>query len=356
MTTTSSVEDRLRRTFRAVAEQPVAPFALGGDLPTGGRRSPTGRRTALVVAAAVVIVALGTVAIVYGPRSSPPGSRAPATSQQGGTVAAFVPTSPRVTTRLLAEDAKILTRRLTSLGDSADTAVVRGRSVVVLGGRRLPVPASTLAASGTVDFRPALCTSAPFTPPTAGGAVGRVPDACSSPEYSLGGAILLPEIPSDSTNSASTPADPTLAAVPTSTPAYDESHAGSPVLVPLLSGGGERYLLGRAVLAGTAVAAAVVSYHTPEWVVDVDFTGPGSTDWDVVARRFFHEILTIDFDGQVVSAPVIEPTQARFNSFDGRLEISGNFTRRSAEILATDLNSGPLVTPLTPMTRKTVSR
>jgi preprotein translocase subunit SecD len=76
----------------------------------------------------------------------------------------------------------------------------------------------------------------------------------------------------------------------------------------------------------------------------------------VVARRFFHEILTIDFDGQVVSAPVIEPTQARFNSFDGRLEISGNFTRRSAEILATDLNSGPLVTPLTPMTRKTVSR
>ena len=72
MTNTVPVEDRLRRALQAVADQPVPVVALDGERPRGHRRSPTRHRTGLVGAA--VVVAIGTVAVVYGPRSSTPGS------------------------------------------------------------------------------------------------------------------------------------------------------------------------------------------------------------------------------------------------------------------------------------------
>ncbi len=315
MTGTPSVEDRLRRAFRAVADQPVAVVGLGGEMSSGGRRSPARRRTGLVVAiSAAVVVAIGTLALVYGPRSSAPGSRPPQAVQGGGAVAVYVPNSPTATRRQLAEDATVLTTRLASLGDATDTAVVQGRSIAVVGGKRLPVPASTLASSGTVDFRPALCTSAPFTTtpapfttPTPGGSVAQVPTACSSPEYSLKAPNLEIAVGAGSSNIGSIPLDPTLAAVPTSTPAYDESHPGDPVLVPLVGGGGERYLLGPAEMNGSAVARAQAVYQSPEWVVDATFTGPGATAWDELAHKYFHEIIAFDLDGQAISVPITEP-------------------------------------------------
>ena len=136
MTTTPSVEDRLRRTFQAVAERPVVMAGVNGDPLSGGRRPPSGRRTGLLVAAVMVVVAaVASVALVYGPRSSTPRSHPPAASGPGRAVAAFVPTSPTATSRQLADDAKVLTRRLKSRGDRGAHAEVRGGSVVVFGGR-----------------------------------------------------------------------------------------------------------------------------------------------------------------------------------------------------------------------------
>jgi preprotein translocase subunit SecD len=348
MNTTPSVEDRLRRTFQAVAGQPVVMAGMNGDPLAGSRRSPSPRRTGLLVAAVVVLVAaLASVAFVYGPRSSAPGSHPPAAAGPGKAVAAFVPTSPTATSRQLADDAKVLTRRLRSRGDRGARAEVRGRSVVVVGGRRLGSSASSLVASGTVQFRPALCQSAPFTQPPSGVADGTVPAGCSSPQYSLEAPDLVVDSAIGTSNVASIPADPTLAAVPTSSPAYDESHPVDPVLVPLLGGGGERYLLGPAELNGSIVARASAQFQSPLWVVDVDLTSAGAVQWDELAQKYFHEMIGVDLDGQVISLPLTQPSQSSFTSFAGRVQISGSFTRQSAQALAAVLNSGPMATPLT---------
>jgi preprotein translocase subunit SecD len=58
------------------------------------------------------------------------------------------------------------------------------------------------------------------------------------------------------------------------------------------------------------------------------------------AEENFHKLLGIDFDGMVVSAPLIQPTQSSFSSFDGQGSISGNFTKPQAMALAKALHHG----------------
>jgi len=50
--------------------------------------------------------------------------------------------------------------------------------------------------------------------------------------------------------------------------------------------------------------------------------------------------------GFVQSAPLIQPTQASWTSFQGQIEISGNFTQATASALATVLEFGSLPVPL----------
>jgi preprotein translocase subunit SecD len=90
-------------------------------------------------------------------------------------------------------------------------------------------------------------------------------------------------------------------------------------------------------------------------VVNATLTGKGSTGWDNLSRKYFHEIIGIDLDGQVVSNPVTQPTNAAFQSFAGRVQISGNFTQTSADNLALDLNYGSLPVPLRKIDQTTVS-
>ncbi len=360
MTETNTIEQRLRRTFQAVADQPVAPWAAPGLAPRPGRRLPTSSRpTALLVAAVVVLVlGVGAVALVYGPRSAGPGTpTSPAATGTRDRFAATFATTRRASTRQIAEDARIVTRRLAYFGDGTDRAVVRGRSVVIGGSRRPSLPIAEVASSGTVLLRPVLCRSAPFTEPASAAVGGAVPNGCP-PEYSLQAGRLIVGTATGTSNVASIPFDPALAAVPTSTPAYDESHPDRSVLVPLVGGGGQRELLGPAGLSGAAVSAAttthIASRTSSQWIVDADLTANGSVRWDALARRNFHEIIAVDLDGGVVTAPLIEPTQARFTSFAGRIELSGNFTARSAQGLAAVLNSGPLPVPLRLVSETTV--
>ena len=96
-----------------------------------------------------------------------------------------------------------------------------------------------------------------------------------------------------------------------------------------------RYVLGPAEMTSTSIAAAVASKdQTGTWVVDYTTTKRGAAVWDKVARENFHTLLGIDFDGRVVSAPVIQPTQSSFSSFNGRGEISGDLTKAEALALA----------------------
>jgi preprotein translocase subunit SecD len=86
--------------------------------------------------------------------------------------------------------------------------------------------------------------------------------------------------------------------------------------------------------SGAIAKATATRNQTGSWVVDYTMTTRGSALWDKVAEENFHQLLSVDFDGRVVSVPIIQPTQSSFSSFDGRGEISGNLTRAEAVALA----------------------
>jgi preprotein translocase subunit SecD len=74
-----------------------------------------------------------------------------------------------------------------------------------------------------------------------------------------------------------------------------------------------------------------------------------------MTQQYFHEIIGIELDGVVQSAPITQPSQTSWTSFDGSVEISGNFTQSSAQSLAVALQFGSLPVPLKPIDTQTVS-
>ena len=77
--------------------------------------------------------------------------------------------------------------------------------------------------------------------------------------------------------------------------------------------------------------------------------------WDKVAEENFHQLLGIELDGVVYSAPIIQPSQSTFTSFDGKGEISGSLTQTDAQNLAQAMNFGALPITLKAATSETVS-
>ncbi len=248
--------------------------------------------------------------------------------------------------RQLTEDAAVLTDRLHRLDDPGAVTDVRGRKIVILTKNRLNTPLSALVVRGFFQVRPALCQSGPFTASSSATTETPVPSNCSSERYSLQVPNLTVDDSIGTSNVASIAPDPALASFPSSSPAYDDSHPGAPVLVPASGDPGVRYLLGPTELNGSAVANATATFQNPNWVVDVNLTKTGGPLWDAVAEKNFHELVAFDVDGQALSVPLTQPSQATFTSFAGRLQISGTFTRKSARQLAAVLDSGPLASPL----------
>ena len=74
-----------------------------------------------------------------------------------------------------------------------------------------------------------------------------------------------------------------------------------------------------------------------------------------MAQQNFHQLLGIELDGVVYSAPIIQPTQSGFTSFDGQGEISGSLTQQDAQNLAQAMNYGALPVTLKAATSETVS-
>jgi preprotein translocase subunit SecD len=65
-----------------------------------------------------------------------------------------------------------------------------------------------------------------------------------------------------------------------------------------------------------------------------------------MAQESFHEVIGFDFDGIVVSAPVIEPNQATFLSFGSSIQTPLGHQEALAKTIAAALDSGPLPVPL----------
>ena len=70
------------------------------------------------------------------------------------------------------------------------------------------------------------------------------------------------------------------------------------------------------------------------WTVKIEFTKVGAKAWDRMAEQQFHRQVAITYEGLVVSAPTIQPSDARFSSFDGVAVVSGGFERKEAIALA----------------------
>src|ERR1039457_669400 len=265
----------------------------------------------------------------------------------------------------LNEAVSVLTNRVNGLGVSGAQVSTQGGQIVV----QVPDvkdPNEVLAAIGQTAqllFRPTLCYAPPYTQATVTKkgqkahkivSPGALPPTCPTANLLVtsnlvGGA--------NSKNSYPNAVDTVLSAYPSTTPAQDAQDHNKTVLLPgPAASNGLRYLAGPAKLTGHIVKSAMATLTpTQGWVVDVSLTRSGATAWDNLAKQYFHEVITIELDGVVQSAPMTLPASTSFTSFAGQVEISGSFTDASAHNLAVALNYGTPPARLVQLTTQTVS-
>ena len=162
-------------------------------------------------------------------------------------------------------------------------------------------------------------------------------------------STLPPESTTPTTAKETTPTTASPASIPT-TPKDQDTPAKAVVLPDKKKT--QRYQLGPAELTGRALsgATATVYPNTGTWQVDFTFNGSGSKQFDQLAQRNYKKQVAIDLDGQVESAPTINAQQ-----FNGKGQITGNFTQSEAKNLALVLRYGALPIVLEPQTVQTVS-
>jgi hypothetical protein len=189
------------------------------------------------------------------------------------------------------------------------------------------------------SVRPVLCYAPPLALATGHSASsGPLPTCTASTALTAANLQVTP----DSRNSngylddGNIPEDPEFATYP-DTSAQSERATATVLLPGRLGEGSGRYVLGPAQLVGSAVKSAGASDNNGQWMVTVDLTAAGTVDWDTLARQQFHAIVGIVYDSHVLSAPIIQPTQTSFTSFNGQLVLSGSFTERQAKAIAARL-------------------
>ncbi len=364
MTDIDPIEQRLRRTFHAVAEQPVAPLGDPEPWRHDGAGPPRRRGRVAGGLAVVVVIALVVLGVTYGPRSSrlTPTTQPGLRGTPGGTLSAvFSPATP-ISTAKLEEAAATMTARLHALGDSDASATVDGDSIDIASPKFAGVQMQLIGSMGSFSARPVLCGAPSETPtqPATSGTTGTTQPATSLPaceaQYETTASNL------DVNTTTGQPAqvigpDPIFAPTP-STPAQDDQPAAA-VLLPADPVAGaqqyQRFVLGAAQLGNSDIASAQARFDQAidGWLVDVTLTPTGTTDWDTMAFMNFHQYVALDLDGQVISAPLIEPAQSAFTSFGGQMELSGNFTATTAKTMAAVLGNGPLPVPFTLLSQET---
>ena len=150
-----------------------------------------------------------------------------------------------------------------------------------------------------------------------------IPACTASSQLTQANLAVTPNNSSQGYSSNNVPPDSQYVEYP-STSVDKPGYETSTVLLPGLaasgsSNGGERYVLGPAQMTGHSIASATATQdQTGQWVVDYTLTGPGSSLWDKVAQENFHQLLGIELDGVVYSAPIIQPTRAASPPSTGR--------------------------------------
>ena len=203
-----------------------------------------------------------------------------------------------------------------------------------------PAPATVTAASASkFSIRQVLCYAPPYT-----GASGQTPvtgplPTCAPP-YQLTTSNLEVTPASNNVNGYTSTAnidpDPQFASYP-STSSMGERPQQTIILPGSPSNGSTRYVLGPVGLNRSAIAHAGVTEEAGQWLIRLTFTPKGAAQWDTFAARTFHEISAVVINGHVVTAPITQPTQSSFTSFDGQVQIAGGFTEHQAKVIASEL-------------------
>ncbi len=253
----------------------------------------------------------------------------------------------------------ILNNRVNA-GTSGATVVSQGANeiaVSVPGVKNSQKLLATLGNTAQLLFRPALCYAPAFsvakgTSPS----TGPLPTCSSSSALTQANLQVTPNSNNINgyTSNTNIPTDPQFAGFP-STPSTSDNKNETVLLPGTSASGGGRYVLGPAGLTGTAVHSATAQLVNGQWAVNLNLTGDGAKAWDTMAQQQFHQIIGIDLDGQVISAPITQPSQGSFTPFNGQVQISGNFTEDQAKTLATDFTYGALPVKLDRLTVETVS-
>ena len=314
--------------------------------------SPVGSKRSLIVSLVLTIaISLGalvtTLSLGWGPKLG--------LDLAGGLSVVYKPATATSQANMQ-EVVTVLTNRVNGLGVSGAQVNLQGKNVVVSvpGVTDARSVLQTVGQTAQLLFRPVLCqiTEAKKTHP-----IGNAPLPSCASQYLMTAANLNVQVNSNSVagfTSNNIPADPQFAALASTPPANDDPK--SYVILPELGSPGVRFLLGPAQMTGQSISKAVAQQdQAGAWVVNYNLTGSGSTLWDQVAKANFHQLVAIELDGVVESAPIIQPTNATPASFGGSGQISGSFTESSAKSLALAMQFGALPVRLVALTTQTVS-
>jgi preprotein translocase subunit SecD len=344
--------------------------------PASSRAQKRQRRNLLVSVLAVVVIALGSFAAVFSAKWSPKLGL-----DLAGGLSVVYQTAKSVPQSELQETVNILNDRVNGLGVSGAQVATTGNNEISVSIPGVKDAATVLADIGNTAqlyFRPVECTAYPLTLSKATKATkttkaqpaekalsgdGTLPTCGSTYATNATNLDVIPNSSVQGYTSNSPSPDPGFAQY-SSTSTNRKNYQNSTVLLPSLPGSGTtlktslRYVLGPAQMTGTSIGSAVAQQsQTGAWEVNYSLKGSaGSALWDKVADENFHLLLGIELDGVVQSAPLIQPTQDAFTSFDGQGTISGgNMTENDAKTLAQAMEFGSLPVRLKELTTQTVS-
>jgi len=368
MTEIDSLEQRLRRTFEAVAAQPVRPSSTGTDSSSAGtdswwdggtpaRAHRNLRRTVATVAAAAV-VAVVALLVAYGPRSSDTNPGAVPAGAPGNSVqAVFAPATP-VPQAFVEHIESVLFRRLRAFGDTGATVRTGvGGTIDVTAQNLTPAETHLLGTTDSLYIRPVLCGAVAARPADVSGLLSGPLPSCQAQDETSAANLdvnVRTGVPANVI-----PPDPGFASYSTTSEAADDPSATVLLAGDPTSGAQQypRFVLGPAQLTGSAIASAQAQSLGNNSGSDVliTLTRSAATQWDEVAQQNLHQYLAFDLNGLVLSTPLIQPLNSAFVSFDGKMQLSGNFSAADAKDLAAVLGSGPLPVRLVLQSLTTVS-
>jgi hypothetical protein len=193
--------------------------------------------------------------------------------------------------------------------------------------------ASTAKPSAGVTFRAVLCFAplAPAKPPFSKSAA--LPEC--RPKYRLTAKNLgvNPNNSASGFTAKNVKPDPRFQNFPDSSSAVHRLTSDL-LLSGVMGNRSQRFVLGPARLTSSSIKSAKAVKQSGQWVVTYQLTAAGGVAFDTFAKSQFHTFIAIVANGEVYSAPLMQPNQSHFSSFAGRGEVTGNFTKSQAQTLA----------------------